>query len=168
MRPCVKIRSLAALSIAAFAILAASTGAAAEPAAKPETAPAEKTEPATKGDTAKGKPVLDKGMDADTIIKHYGKPYEIKPVEIPEKDTKVERWIYRRKVKETTVQTASGQTMVPTYSGFSGTGVQSISEVAVPEYRLKHVIVYQVTELLMINDKLKIAKQWMGQEEKYD
>lgn len=163
-----KTCSAATATLVAIALLAATGGVSAvpaEPAAK--SAPAGKAEPAAKDASGKAKPVLEKGMDGDTILKNFGQPYEIKPMEAPDKDTKVERWIYRRKVKETTIQTASGQTMVPTYSGFGGSGAPTIAEVAVPEFRPKLVIIYQVTELLMINGKLEIAKQWMGQEEKY-
>lgn len=168
--------SAATAALVAFALLAAPGGiAAAESTAKAETpavesakaVPADKAEPAAKDTATKAKPVLKKGMEADLILKNFGQPYEIKPMETPDKDTKVERWIYRRKVKETTIQTASGQTMVPTYSGFGGSGAPTITEVAVPEFRPKLVIIYQVTELLMINGKLELAKQWMGQEEKY-
>jgi hypothetical protein len=81
---------------------------------------------------------------------------------------KAERWIYRRKVKETSVQTASSQSTIPVYSGAGPGSTQAFTNVVVPEYRLKHITVYQVTELLMINGKLEVAKQWMGQEESYN
>ena len=173
MRSC----SAVTATLAAFALLAAPGGvSAAEPAAKAETAPAEpaakaapaeKAEPAAKDAAPKAKLVLEKGMDGEIILKHFGQPYEIKPMEAPDKDTKVERWIYRRKVKETTIQTASGQTTIPAYAGAGPGGTQSFTEVVVPEFRPKLVVIYQVTELLMINGKLELAKQWMGQDEKY-
>jgi hypothetical protein len=161
-----KSSSAATATLMAFALLAAPGGVtAAESAAK--APPAEKAGPAAKDIALKAKPVLAKGMEADLILKNFGQPYEIKPMEAPDKDTKVERWIFRRKVKETTTQTASGQTMVPAYAGFGGGGEPTIREVPVVEYRLKRTTIYQVTELLMINGKLELAKQWMGQEEKY-
>ncbi len=159
-----KIRSI--LTLSAFAVLAVSNGAYAA-TAEAKVAP-EKAEPAVKDDSAKSKLVLEKGLDAEAILKGYGKPYEIKPMKAPDKETKVEQWIYRRKVKETTTQTASGQTMVPTFTGFSGSGGAIVTEIAVPDYRLVHVTVYQVTELLMINGQLQAAKQWMGQEENHN
>jgi hypothetical protein len=156
----------ATAALLALALLAAPGGvSAAEPAAK--APPAEKTERAPKDTVTKAKPVLEKGMAGDLILKNFGQPYEIKPMETPDKETKAERWIYRRKVKETSVQTASGQSTIPAYAGAGPGGTQSFTEVVVPEFRPKLVIIYQVTELLMINGKLELAKQWMGQEEKY-
>lgn len=164
-----KIRSLLTLTVATVALLATARGAdAPEAKAAPVTEPAPKAEPAAKNDDAKGKLVLEKGLEAEIILKGYGKPYEIQPMAAPDKDTKVERWIYRRKVKETTTQTATGQTMVPAYAGYSGGGAANLTEVAVPEYKLIRITIYQVTELLMINGKLQVAKQWMGQEENHN
>jgi len=172
-----KFCSAATVTLIVVALLASPGGfAAAESAGKADNpavesvdkaVPAGKAGPATKDTATKGKPVLEKGMAGDLILKNFGQPYEIKPMEVPDKDTKAERWIYRRKVKETSVQTASGQTKIPAYAGASAGGTQSFTEIVVPEFRPKLVIIYQVTELLMINGKLELAKQWMGQEEKY-
>lgn len=132
-----------------------------KPAAVAET-PATPAPDASK-DAAKKK-VVEKGMNSVEITELYGKPKEIKPMESPDPQAKVEQWIYRRKIKETTVQVATGSRMVQTYSGFSGTG-NNITEVPEVIYSPKVVIIYQVTALLMVNDKLEIAKQWNEQEE---
>lgn len=72
-----KTRSFATLSLAAIAILAATSGvsaAAAEPEAKKTaTATAGKAEPAAQDDATKGKLVLTKGLEAEAILKGYGK-----------------------------------------------------------------------------------------------
>ncbi len=113
-------------------------------------------------------PPLQQFMEADFIRSTYGKPSEIRPMKQPDGRIKVEQWLYRRRVKENTVQTASNQTTVPAFIGFSGSGSPIITDVIIPEYRLKHVVIFQVTALLMVDNQLSYGTQWMEMDESYD
>jgi len=113
---------------------------------------------------------LDKGLDGDAILKSYGKPYEIKPMEVPDKDLKVERWIYRRKINESTTQTPVGYTTItPPNATINGTPNNSFTTTTqIPIYKLKRTTIYQVTELLMVENKLELAKQRTEREEAFE
>jgi len=113
-------------------------------------------------------PPLTQFMAGSYILQTYGKPNEIRPMKQQDSRLKVEQWIYRRRAKENTVQTASNQTTIPAFIGNGGTGTPIIVDIPVPEYRLKHVVIYQVTALLMINDQLSNGTQWMEMDESYD
>ena len=113
-------------------------------------------------------PPLAQFMEGSYILQTYGKPNEIRPMKQRDNRLKVEQWIYRRRARETTSQTASNQTTIPAFIGNGGTGTPIIVDIPVPEYRLKHVVVYQVTALLMINDQLSNGTQWMEMDESYD
>jgi len=117
---------------------------------------------------ARTKPPLTQFMAADFIRDTYGKPNEIRPMKQPDGRLKVEQWLYRRRAGETTTQTASNQTTIPAFIGITGTGQPNIADVPVPEYRLKHIVIYQVTALLMIDDQLTSGSQWLEREESYD
>lgn len=125
---------------------------------------------AAPAETAKTKLVLDKGLDGDAILKSYGKPYEIKPMEVPDKDLKVERWIYRRKINESTTQTPVGYTTItPPNATINGTPNNSFTTTTqIPIYKLKRTTIYQVTELLMVENKLELAKQRTEREEAFE
>lgn len=125
-------------------------------------APAEESKPTRR------LPPLKQFMEGSYILQTYGKPDEIRPMKQPDSRLKVEQWIYRRRAKENTVQTASNQTTIPAFIGNGGTGTPMIADVPIPEYRLKHVVIYQVTALLMINDQLSNGTQWMEMDETYD
>lgn len=142
-----KTRSTIATALAALLLLAGSSTLSAA------TAP------------AKAKPVLEIGMDADTIIRLYGKPAEIQP--LSNADTKAEKWIYRRKAREYTAQDASGVTMIPAFIGISGSGAPMIADTPILDYKIKYITVYQVTALLLVDGKLTLGKQWQEKEEKY-
>jgi hypothetical protein len=114
---------------------------------------------------AAGQPVLEKGMPAAEILKLAGKPAEIVPMKTPE--GRAEKWIYRRKVGQTINQTANTQAHETAMVGFGGTGGVVLAPVVVPEYRLKYVVGYQVTALLMIDGKLQLGRQWYEREEKF-
>jgi hypothetical protein len=135
-------------------------------AEKPAPAPA--TQEGDKANAAKPakKKTLEKGMTADAVLATAGKPAEIKPMAAPDPETKVEQWIYRRKLKETSVPVATGQHTVQTFGGTAVGGGVNIVETPVIDYSQKLVAVYQVTALLMINGKLEIAKQWVEQDDK--
>lgn len=113
---------------------------------------------------AKTKPVLDKGMEATTILQLVGQPDEIKPIK--SSDLKAETWIYRRKLSQTIQQTANTQAYIPAMVGFDSGGV-IIGKALVPEYRLKYIRAYQVTALLMVDGKLQVGRQWVDQDEQF-
>lgn len=115
--------------------------------------------------TPTGKPVLELGMDGATVIQLYGRPAEIQPMK--NTDGKAEKWIYRRKAREYTTQTASGVTMIPAFIGNTGTGSPMIADTPILDFKVKFVTVYQVTALLMVEGKLTVGKQWLEQEEKF-
>lgn len=153
---------IAAVAFALLATLAASAADKSKSAEK--STPGVKDTPAAEGETKKKS--IQKNMTGEEITQFLGKPAEIKSMEAPEPGTKFEQWIYRRKLRESTVQVAASQTMVPTFSGFGGSS--SMTQTPVIEYRNKRIVVYQVTALLMVNDRLEIAKQWNEEEEKLD
>lgn len=113
-------------------------------------------------------PPLAQFMEGSFILRTYGRPSEIRPMKQPDDRLKVEQWIYRRRARENTVQTASNQTTIPAFIGNGGTGTPMIVDIPIPEYRLKHVVIYQVTALLMINDQLSYGTQWLEKDESYD
>jgi hypothetical protein len=113
---------------------------------------------------AKAKPVLDKGMDAATIIQLVGKPDEITPLK--SENSRAETWIYRRKTGQTIQQTANTQTFIPAMVGFDAGGMV-LGKALVPEYRLKYIRDYQVTALLMVDGKLQLGRQWAAQDEQF-
>lgn len=115
--------------------------------------------------SAREKPVLEKGMDAEAVLKSYGRPAEIQPIK--NADAKAEKWIYRRKAREYTTQTASGVTMIPAFIGNTGTGTPIIAETPIIDFKIKFITVYQITALLMIDGRLTLGKQWLEQEEKF-
>jgi hypothetical protein len=149
------------LGIATLMLLGG-TGFAATPA-KPTTSG--KTPPAPNAKPAKR--ALTKGMTADAIKALIGRPREIKPMKAPA--GKAEVWIYRRVTKELTRQTAASMQTVPAFVGVGmGVAGDGMGSVSVPEFRLEHIKIYQVTRLLMFNDKLVTAKQWFEKESSFD
>jgi hypothetical protein len=115
-------------------------------------------------ESTKTKPVLEKGMDAATIIQLVGKPDEISRLQSGEANA--ETWIYRRKINQTIHQTANTQAFIPAMVGFQASG-PVIGKALVPEYRLKYVRDYQVTALLMVDGKLQLGRQWLAQDEQF-
>ena len=118
-----------------------------------------------RAESASAQPVLEKGMAAADIMNLVGKPSEVIPMKTAE--GKAERWIYRRKVGQTINQTANTQAYEPAMIGFGGTGGVMLGTVVVPEYRLKYVVGYQVTALLIVDGKLQLGRQWYEREEKF-
>ncbi len=112
-----------------------------------------------------GKTVLERGMDAATIRQAYGEPDEI--VALPADGVKAEKWIYRRKAGETVHQTQNTQMKSLAMTGINGDGRPVVSEVFVPEYRIKYIASYQVTALMMVDGRLHLARQWYEREEKF-
>lgn len=111
---------------------------------------------------AKAKPVLAKGMNAWMIVELVGQPDEITPLKSDA--GKAETWIYRRMLGQTIHQTANTQAYIPAMVGFNAGGMV-IGKAIVPEYRLKYVRAYQVTALLMVDDKLQLGRQWAARDE---
>jgi hypothetical protein len=118
-----------------------------------------------RAEPAATKPALEKGMTAEAILQLAGKPAEV--VALKTADGKAEKWIYRRKVGQTVKQSADNQAFETRMIGFGGTGGVQIGPVAVPDYRIKYVVGYQVTALLMVDGKLQLGRQWYEREEKY-
>ena len=114
--------------------------------------------------SAKGKPVLEKGMEAAAIIKIAGQPDEVHPMK--SEGVKAEKWIYRRKVDQTVFQTANTQAFIPALVGFDAGGMV-IGRAVVPEYRLKYAELHQVTALLIVDGKLHLGRQWFEQTEQF-
>jgi hypothetical protein len=112
----------------------------------------------------KSRPALEKGMTAEAIIQSIGKPASVSLMKSPE--GKAETWIYRRLVDQQTFQSADSQTTVPTFIGMAADGPMLANSV-IPVYRMKHRKTYQVTSLLMFEDKLVLAKQWREVDESY-
>ncbi len=119
----------------------------------------------TSAPDTKSKPVLELGMDEATVIQLYGKPAEIQSIK--DSTTQAEKWLYRRKAREFTAQTASGVTMIPAFIGNSGSGRPMIADTPILDFKVKYITVYQVTALLMVEGKLTLGKQWLEQEEKF-
>lgn len=118
-----------------------------------------------RAEPAATKPALEKGMTAEAILKVAGKPAEVVPLKTAE--GKAEKWIYRRKIGQTVKQSADTQSFETRMIGFGGTGGVQLGPVAVPDYRIKYVVSYQVTALLMVDGKLQLGRQWAEREEKY-
>lgn len=114
--------------------------------------------------SAKDKPVIEKGMNADMIVQLIGRPDEVSPLKADA--GKAETWIYRRKVGQTVHQTANTQAFIPAMTGFTAGGM-TLGKALVPDYRLKHVEAYQVTALLMVDGKLQLARQWFARDEQF-
>lgn len=126
----------------------------------------ESSAPSAKKDAAKvansrGKPVLEKGMSEEEIVRLIGKPASVEAMAAPQ--GKAEKWTYRRVVGRNMVQSGINQGMAPAFTG--PTMGEELGKVAVLEYRLKSVTTYQVTSLLMFDGKLVVAKQWKEQGE---
>jgi hypothetical protein len=154
------------LFLSAFALVALTlqTGTA---LAAPGQKSAAKPPPADTAEARPAKPALTKGMTAETVIGLIGRPLQIKPMDAPE--GKAEVWTYRRVAKKWTTQTAATTEEVPAFIGIGmGAAGDGMGSVTTPIYRLEHITVYQVTRLLMFEDQLVNAKQWLEQERSFD
>ncbi len=114
--------------------------------------------------------VLEKGTSADNILKAYGTPYKVLPLDSADKSLKAETWVYRRKAGETVTQehlSDSVETYNFTVNSTNGNGsVQSV-KISTPVLKSKRVTTYQVTSLLIIDGRLEIAKVQQEREESY-
>jgi hypothetical protein len=109
--------------------------------------------------------VLQKGMSAETIMQHYGQPYEVTP--IAAEPVKAEKWTYRRMSDSRIVQTANTERRVQSFIGLNNGGKSTIGDVIIPDYRLKLLRTYQVTNLLLIDGKLELGRQWQERSEQF-
>jgi len=113
---------------------------------------------------AKAKSVLDKGMEAAAIIRLIGRPQEISPIKA--EGVSAETWTYRRKVDDLIYQTANTEAYIPAMVGFQSSGL-IIGRAIVPDYRLKHAALYQMTALLIVDGKLERGRQWSERTEEF-
>jgi len=98
-------------------------------------------------------------MDAETVRLIAGIPAEIQPVKAPE--GVAEKWIYRRMVGQHTRQVDVGEGAVNChYESPEFTDMAFSRRVGIPIRRIEKTTVYQVTALLMYNQKLVVARQW--------
>lgn len=123
--------------------------------------------PETAAGVAPGKPAIQKGMTAETVLSLIGKPREIRPLEA--EGVRGESWIYRRVAKRVINQVAPTTQKVPTWGG---PGVNSkngeIIDVDVPFIRNERITIYQMTALLFVDGKLVASKQWHERESLFD
>jgi hypothetical protein len=113
-----------------------------------------------------GKPAIARGMSGATIRQLIGAPLEIRKIEAD--GASGESWIYRRKVGTEVTQEAVFLDEVYAFVGPGYGNKDNIDLVKVPVQRLKHTTVTQVTALLMIEDTLTVARQWLESDVSYD
>lgn len=157
--PCFMLHSRFYLRLLACAFVATLAG----------TATAE-TAPAAPAKSAATKLVLEKGTAADDILKAYGTPYKVVPLETADKTLKAETWIYRRKASETVTQEhLSDNVEVYTFTTnvTNGNGSAQPVKISTPVLKSKRVTTYQVTSLLIIGGQLEVARVRQEQEESY-
>lgn len=146
-----------AVSLAGGLLVAGSLLSAAE--SKPAAASSENSQTEKKP----GKPVLERGMDAEAVVRLFGKPDSVKPMKSPE--GKAETWTYRRLLSKHMGQSATGVREVPGFDGSVGANAGKRTEIV---YRNVYTEIFQVTQILLYNDKVVVAKQWKEQEQSYD
>ncbi len=158
-----KTRSIFTAAVSSIALLVAAahaghTGTGVEPAARPATA--DESRPKT------GKPMLEKGMTAETILQLVGKPAEIAPVAAGE--GKAEMWTYRRLIDTKHLLDATTVETIPVFLRATAAEGNVMGTATRPIYNLKHITTYQVTALLMYEGRLVIARQWQERSQSYD
>ncbi len=152
-----KALSLFGLVASSIAVLA-QAGIAADNAAGAATAGESRTKD--------GKPVLDKGMTAETILRLVGKPDEIVPVAVS--DGKAEKWIYRRFMGTEHLLDATTEETIPVFLRANLAEGNVMGTATRPIFNLKHVTKFQMTALLMYEGELVVAKQWQEVSQSYD
>lgn len=118
------------------------------------------------GSEKTAKPSVAKGMTAEEVRRSIGDPFKIKPIK--NEDVKAESWIYRRTVRTDTTQEAVMTEQLPAFVGAATANPDGMGTVTVPVYRFKTTTITQVTALLMVDDKLEFAKQWLERDVRYD
>jgi hypothetical protein len=110
---------------------------------------------------------LEKDMDAETVRQIAGLPAEIHPMQAPE--GVAEKWIYRRVIDSQTRQVNVGEAPVSCHTlSPNFTEMPFSKRVGIPIRRIETTTIYQVTALLMYNNKLVIARQWKEASASYD
>ncbi|HEY4302655.1 MAG TPA: hypothetical protein VGM73_17420 [Candidatus Didemnitutus sp.] len=107
---------------------------------------------------------LEKGMTAGQIVALIGKPESIEKMKAG--DAKAEKWIYRRDLGHRVEPDATTVVNEETFVGIGGNS-NMIGTRPVMQYSMKQIDTYRVTALLMVNDKLVVAKQWNEQKVSY-
>jgi len=115
---------------------------------------------------AESKAVLDKGMSASEVIKLIGEPASIAPLKTDA--GKAEKWTYRQLTDDRVTQEATSVANEAAFIGTGGQGANDLGSRPTLHFTLKHTKTYRVTALLMIDDKLVVARQWTEQRVSYD
>ena len=102
------------------------------------------------------------GMTTDEIVAAIGKPEDVK--KMANQDGKAEVWTYRRVIGHEVTQIASGTRDVPAFLGDPLNLGTTKEIIYTPLRRTK----YRVTALLIFEDRLITAKQWVETKEAYD
>lgn len=153
-----KTKAILNLVPVAVALLLGAAGLVANDDPDPAGSKAEATKPS--------KPAIARGMSADEIRRIIGEPRTIKHIDSAE--LKAERWTYRRKLRTETTQEIVGDEQRPAWIGYGMGDANGLGTVSAPVYRLKHTTFYQMTALLMVDDTMMEARQWVETEVNYD
>ena len=125
-------------------------------------------EPVVPSETSKhGKPKLVLGMTDAQVRQIVGAPLAIEPVDLSD-STKAERWRYRRVVR---TESSYDSPDIEQRFAFVGPGrgdSNNIDIIGVPDVRVKRTDVVQMSELIMVEGKLVMARQWTEREVKFD
>jgi hypothetical protein len=105
-------------------------------------------------------------MSAATIRQLIGDPVEVRKIETD--GTSGESWIYRRRMGTHVTQEAVFVEQVPAFVGLGYGNSDNIDTIDVPAYRLKRTKLTQVTALLIVEDTLVFARQWVEREAAYE
>jgi len=116
--------------------------------------------------TKPAKPGIAKGMSSEEVRKIIGEPKTIKHIDSAE--VKAESWIYRRKLRTETTQEPVGTETQPAFVGVGMGDENGLGTVNGSIYRLKHTTFYQVTALLMVDETMMEARQWVETEVNYE
>jgi hypothetical protein len=113
-----------------------------------------------------GRPAIAKGMSGATIRQLIGDPFEIRKIETD--GASGESWIYRRDMGTEVTQEAVLVEQVPAFVGPGYGNSDNIDLINVPSYRLKRTKLTQITALLMVEDTLVFARQWVERDTSYE
>jgi hypothetical protein len=118
------------------------------------------------GAAQSSKPALTKGMSAATVRQLIGDPIEVRKIETD--GASGETWIYHRDLGTEVTQEAVLIEQVPAYVGPGYGDKNNTDLVDAPAQRLKRTTRTQVTALLMVEDTLVFARQWVERAVAYD
>ncbi|HVU17063.1 MAG TPA: hypothetical protein VHD32_09055 [Candidatus Didemnitutus sp.] len=129
-----------------------------------QPAPQDAKTPPVASSGAKGE--LEKGMTGDQVVALIGKPATVEKMKTDE--PKAEKWIYRRATAHRVEQQAMTVANEDAFIGTGGANNNTLGTRPVIQYGLKHIDTYRVTALLMVDNKLVVAKQWNEQRVSYE